>query len=134
MVVLYLVVTAWLSFHLNVWRDEMYSLHTSSGSVGRAAQQAILFEIQPPVYFVALAAWRTVNDSIFFARLLSSLFGAGAVLVIARLAASCVPRVHPAYAAVLLAVTRHLGGDGKQLRPRRSCRPFHLAFFEAYYA
>src|SRR5262249_53448815 len=58
MVVVYLAVTVWLSWELNVWRDEMYSLHTTEGSVVRAARQAIDFELQPPVYFALLAAWR----------------------------------------------------------------------------
>ena len=80
LVALYLVVTAWLSLELNVWRDEMYSLHSSSGSVARAAWRAVEFELQPPVYFAVLAAWRSIDDSIFFARLLSSLFGAATIV------------------------------------------------------
>jgi len=136
-VVLYLLVTAWLSFHLNVWRDEMYSLHTSSGSVGRAARQGILFELQPPVYFAALAAWRTLGDSIFFARLLSSLFGAGAVLVIARIADRWVPRVRPAYAAALLASHPFLIWAGTEIRVYALVillsALLTLAFLEAYW-
>jgi hypothetical protein len=115
-VVLYLALSAWLSWELNVWRDEMYSLHTSAGSVARAAREAIDFELQPPVYFAVLAAWRTFDDSIFFARLLSSLFGAGAILATAALARRLVPSMHPALAAALLATHPFLVWAGTEIR------------------
>src|SRR5262245_13265135 len=116
MVVLYLALTAWLSWELNVWRDEMYSLHTSAESVGYAARRAIDFELQPPVYFALLAAWRTIDDSIFFARLLSSLFGAGAILVAVALARRIAPRVHPGYVAAVFATHPFLVWAGTEIR------------------
>jgi hypothetical protein len=72
----YLVVTTFLAWRLNLWRDEMYSLHSTSGSPRFAFDQAIHFELQPPVYFVALALWRSIEASPFFARLFSVLCGA----------------------------------------------------------
>ncbi len=116
MVVLYLVLTAWLSVELNVWRDEMYSLSTTAGSVDHAARHAIEFELQPPVYFVALAAWRHANDSIVFARLLSSLFGAGAIVVAVQIARRLLPGVRPAYVAALLATHPLLVWAGTEIR------------------
>jgi hypothetical protein len=115
-VAFYLALTAWLSWELNVWRDEMYSLHTSAGSVGYAVRRAIDFELQPPVYFGLLAAWRTFNDSIFFARLLSSLLGAGTIVVAAVLARRFAPRVEPVYAAALFATHPFLVWAGTEIR------------------
>src|SRR5258708_5390969 len=83
----YLALTGWLSFELNTWRDEMYSLHTSSGSPVFAIQQAVHFELQPPFYFLALSLWRVFSHSVFFARLFSSLCGCGAIVATAALGA-----------------------------------------------
>jgi hypothetical protein len=115
-VLLYLALTSWLSWELNVWRDEMYSLHTSAGSVGHAARQAIDFELQPPVYFALLAAWRTFHDSIFFARTLSAVFGAGAIVTVAVLSRRLVPSLHPAYAAALVATHPFVVWAGTEIR------------------
>jgi hypothetical protein len=116
MVGLYLVLTAWLSVELNLWRDEMYSLHTSSDSVLGAAHRAIAFELQPPVYFIALASWRKASDAIVFARLLSSLFGASTILVVAALSRRILPRVHPGYPAALFATHPLLIWAGTEIR------------------
>ena len=63
-----------LSDVLNIWQDEAYSLHSSGTGVGNALRQGIGFEAQAPLYFGVLAAWRLVNASALYARLLSVIF------------------------------------------------------------
>ncbi len=75
----------YLSFEINIWEDEAYSLNTSSGNLSYAISQSYKFEGQPPVYFSLLSLWRTINPGIFFARLLSILFIGMAAFVIHRI-------------------------------------------------
>jgi len=63
-----------LAYYLNIWQDEAYSLHSSSGTIAFALHQGLGFEAQAPLYFVVLAAWRELNGSAYFARLLSICF------------------------------------------------------------
>ncbi len=58
-----------LGTKLNLYIDELYSLHTTDHGFGYALQQAIGFEQQPPLFFLALTAWRMLLPSDFFARL-----------------------------------------------------------------
>jgi len=57
-----------------IWIDEAYSLMTSSRSLKHAFEGALIFELQPPLYYMILNLWRNLSDSIFFARLLSIVF------------------------------------------------------------
>src|SRR5262245_48346130 len=98
----YCVVTTFLAWRLNLWRDEMYSLHSTSGSVRSALDRAIDFELQPPVYFVALDLWRSIEPSPFFARLFSVICGVAAVLTTAELSRRVLPRSNPALAAAVV--------------------------------
>lgn len=70
---LFLVITLYLSFRLNIWEDEYYSLTTTSKGIGYAFSHALSFENQPPVYFVLLNIWRIFGSSPFVARLFSIL-------------------------------------------------------------
>lgn len=60
-----------LSYKLNIWEDESYSLNTTSQSLTNVVRTSYDFEGQPPVYFILLSLWRILNSGIFFARLLS---------------------------------------------------------------
>ncbi len=66
----------WLASYINIWEDESYSLNTtaSAHSLASVINLSYNFEGQPPAYFVLLSIWRQINQSIFFARLLSILF------------------------------------------------------------
>jgi uncharacterized membrane protein len=69
----------YLCYYLNIWDDELYSLHTSSNNLLEVIRQSYSTERQAPFYFLLLALWRTINSGVFFARLLSPLciaFGA----------------------------------------------------------
>jgi uncharacterized membrane protein len=69
--VAHISLTAWLSAVLNIWVDEAYTLHTTSLSVGQTAHQALVWEVQPPLYFVLVNLWRHLGTGIFFVRLFS---------------------------------------------------------------
>jgi len=70
-IALNLSITLPLSYVLNIWLDEAYTLETTEHGIKHAFNQAIYFEFQPPLYFLLLTVWRKLNGSIFFARLFS---------------------------------------------------------------
>jgi hypothetical protein len=112
----YFAVVCFLSWRLNLWRDEMYSLHSTSGSVGFAFDQATHFELQPPVYFVVLSLWRSLDASPFFARSFSALCGAAAVLTTGALSRRILPRANPALAAAVIATHPLVIWAGSEIR------------------
>jgi len=61
----------WNSVHKSLWTDESYSLNTAMRPLAGTLHQALHFELQPPLYFVALNLWLRLHDGIIFARLLS---------------------------------------------------------------
>ena len=69
--IVYYILIILLSANLNIWEDEMYSLNTTSKGLSYAFHQSIYFELQPPGYFLLLTIWRTLSDSILWARLFS---------------------------------------------------------------
>jgi uncharacterized membrane protein len=72
-ILIHLMLTVTLASRLNLGLDETYSMETTSRNVSYAWNQALSFELQPPVWFALLSLWRTFNHSIFFARLFSVL-------------------------------------------------------------
>ncbi len=58
----YAAVTGFLAWRLPLWQDEMYTLHTTASGPIEAARKAISVELQPPVYFMADALWRTIRE------------------------------------------------------------------------
>ena len=81
-----------LAWVLNLWLDESWAMQTTAGGVWAAWHDAIFVERQAPLYFVLLAAWRGLNDSLIFARLLSAICGAVTILTIPALLRRFVPR------------------------------------------
>ncbi len=104
LVLINLCVTLPLAYHLNIWTDEAYTLHTTTNGPLFAWHRAINFELQPPLYFVLLNLWRELNGSIFFARLFSVICIALAVWVAAALSRRYVPRVHAGWLAGVVAL------------------------------
>lgn len=70
----YITLMLFLCQKLIIEEDEAYSLTTTSYSFSKIIHLSYFFEGQPPIYFLLLSLWRNINDSIFFARLLSILF------------------------------------------------------------
>ena len=93
-----------LAHALNLWVDEIYSLHTAAQGPLDALSRGIHFERQAPLYFGLLALWREVDPSPFFARLLSILCIGLSLFVVARIGRRLFPDVHPAWFAAPLAL------------------------------
>ena len=72
--IVYLSTATYLAHRLNIYVDESYSLKTAEANIVQAAKTAILFEEQPPFYFMVLSIWKGIDDSILFARILSIIF------------------------------------------------------------
>ncbi len=83
------------------WHDEEYTLATTARGPGYAFHRAIDFELQPPLYFVVLAALRTLTSSVFFARVFSVACALVASLAMAAIARRIWPR-QPAWPLVAL--------------------------------
>ena len=66
-----LLIATPLAYLLNIRFDEAYTLNTTANGVVEAFRQAIGFGQQAPLYFSAIALWRSVDESVFFARLFS---------------------------------------------------------------
>lgn len=72
--IFYAIYLVFLALKLDLSYDEPYSLHTTSNSLSEVVSLSYRFEFQPPAYFGVLSLWRKINDGIFFARLLSTVF------------------------------------------------------------
>ena len=77
-------VALWLSTKLNLYIDELYSLHTTSHGFAYALAQSIGFEQQPPLFFLALTAWRSLDAGDSFARLFPIGCSLGTLFVVWR--------------------------------------------------
>ncbi len=100
-VCLNLAITVPLAAILNIWNDEVYSLNTTGKSLQYAISQAINFELQPPLYFALLNIWRSVNDSIFWARLFSIIAIVLTIYLVALLAKRLIKTINPVWLVVI---------------------------------
>lgn len=66
--------------------DEAYTLHTTSHNLARTVDLALHFELQAPLYFALLKAWRVAHDGVFWARTFSVLCTSSAILFATRAA------------------------------------------------
>ena len=102
---LQLLVTVPLAWVLNLWVDEVYSLHTTAQAPMAALSGGIHFERQAPLYFGILSLWRELDASVFFARVLSILCVGASGLVLARIARRLFPDLHPAWFVAAFALS-----------------------------
>lgn len=89
---------------LNIWQDEAYTLHTTSGDMAYAFSQAVGFEQNAPLYFLIVTALRHVNDSLFFIRLFSVLCIAATLAIVPRVVSRYLPTVAPGWVIWVLAL------------------------------
>jgi mannosyltransferase len=75
----------WNSVHKSMWTDESYSLNTAMRPLAATIHQAVHFELQPPLYFMALNGWLRLHGGIIYARLLSLGCVLGALGVLFRI-------------------------------------------------
>ncbi len=88
---------------LNVWLDEAFSLETTSAGLATALRRSISFEMQPPLYFTLLAAWRSLSSDYVFARILSLVCTMLVLIAVARLWRRLRPDAHPGWVVAALA-------------------------------
>lgn len=86
LVILHTVIALPLAVYLNVWVDEASTLYTTANGIAAAFGSLFTDEKQAPLYFLLLSLWRSIDHSIFFARLFSILCSLLAILVFFRLA------------------------------------------------
>ena len=98
---LYLAVALPLAARLDIWIDEAYTLETTGRGLRHAFHQALFFEGQPPLYFLLLALWRTLDGGVLFARLFSVICGAAALFAVAALSRRWFPEAHPGWLVAL---------------------------------
>lgn len=99
----YLVITVILAKITNVWIDEAYSLHTTQYDIKQTLISALNFEKQSPLYFIILNIWRNVNDSFYFARLLSVICMIVSLIVVAKISRKLVKDMHPGWITAVVA-------------------------------
>lgn len=83
--ILYAGTLIYLSYAINIWVDEAYTLNTTSRGFFDVIHQSYNFEAQLPLYFVLLSLWRDICADVFFARLFSLIFVALAAWIFSRL-------------------------------------------------
>jgi len=93
----YSIALVYLALIANLWADEAYSLHSTSKDIYYTWTQAIHFESQAPLYFIILRLWRYIDDSIWFARLLSVIFIIASLFLTKNLSKRYIPDLHPAF-------------------------------------
>lgn len=86
LVILHAFIALPLAFSLNVWVDEASTLYTTANGVIAAFGSLFTDEKQAPLYFLLLSLWRSIDHSIFFARLFSVACSLLSIVVFFRLA------------------------------------------------
>jgi len=114
---LYLAIALPLAARLDIWIDEAYTLETTGGGLRHALHQALFFEGQPPLYFLLLGLLRTLEGSVFFARLFSVLCGAAALFAVAALSRRWLPEVHPGWLTALFLFNPFFFYAALEIRP-----------------
>ncbi len=92
-----------LGANLNLSSDEAYAFHTTGSNLKYAFDQAINFELQPPLYFIMLWGWRSLKSSIFFARLLSIIFITITLTILPKISRRFLPEINPVWLVIFLA-------------------------------
>lgn len=116
-----LCVTLPLALRLNVWVDEAYTLHTTGSGIATAVSRALSFEMQPPAYFAALGAWRSLDPGVFVARLFSIACAALAIPVVAWTSRRYCPGLHPGWLAAAIAFSPGALWAAVEARPYALC-------------
>ena len=89
---LHLAIALPAAYYLNIWVDEASSLYATERGFWVAFQTAAVEQKQAPLYFWILSLWRSIDGSIFFARLFSIIFSIAAITAFTGLAARIADR------------------------------------------
>lgn len=100
-----------------IWLDESFSVWVSNHSVAEMLQWIVKIDQHPPLYYLLLHYWiKLGGDAPFNVRLLSALFGAGAIPIIYLTGKRLSGAVAGLAAAVLLAVSTYHIYYGQEAR------------------
>ena len=83
---IHVIIAVPLAYHLNIWVDEASTLYATQSGFWAAFQTAAAEQKQAPLYFWIVSLLRYLNDSIFFARLLSVICSLAAIWLFSGLA------------------------------------------------
>lgn len=137
-VLLNLLITVPLAAILNVWVDEAYSLDTTGQGFITAIHKALTIEIQPPFYFALLGLWRSLNNSVFFARLISILCVGLTIYSVSLVSQRYIRTLHPGWVTAAVAFHPYLIWSAVEMRPYALCVLLStlllLYFFDGYLA
>ena len=86
LIFLHMAIALPMAYALTIWADEASTLYTTQHGFFRTFQNLFTDEKQAPLYFLLLSLWRTIDDSVFFARLFSVIFSLLAIVAFSRLA------------------------------------------------
>jgi hypothetical protein len=111
-----LVISVPLAYVLNIRFDEAFTLNTTLKGPVEAAKQAIGFGQQAPLYFVLISLWRSVDSSIFFARLFSVLCFPLIVWIAAEVSKRYLKDVSPFVAAAIVLVHQQVVWNSLDIR------------------
>lgn len=101
---------------LGTWTDEEYTLATTAFGPARAFERALRFELQAPLYFTVLAAWRELSGGVFFARLFSVIAACTVGPLLAILAYRLRPEANVAPLALFVALSPFVVFAGVEIR------------------
>jgi hypothetical protein len=130
-VIVFLLLTIGLALRLNIWLDESYTLHTTEHGFLRGLREGVTFEVQAPLYFGFLGAWRTLNDSVFFARAPSIAFSLVTLVYAWRFSRRYLPRMAPDIVLATLALNPFTIWAAVEMRPYAAA--IALSFALVYY-
>jgi uncharacterized membrane protein len=116
-IALHLAVTTALSWSLNIWLDEAYSLEATSGNLADVLRSCRDFMLYPPLYFVALWFWRILGESAEFGRLLSVVAVGTTLWMVHRASQRWFPRLPSWWVVLPLAFNPFVLFAATELRP-----------------
>ncbi len=102
--VLQALVLTTLAAILPTWQDEEFTMATTAHGVAYAIHRALTYELQAPLYFAVLAALRTLDGSVFFAREFSVVAQVGTTFACAWIARRMWPDRNPWIFCALVAL------------------------------
>ena len=89
---------------MGTWTDEEYTLATTAHGAVYAWHRAIDYELQAPLYFAIVAAWRLLDFSVWFARLFSILSAVALYGTLLQIGRRIAPARDPLPFAILVAL------------------------------
>ena len=103
-ILLNISITIFLSWKLNVWIDEVFTLQAVNQDMIHTIQRAFYFEKQPPFYYILLNLWYRLNGTVLFARLLSVVAIALSVFIASKIATRLFNQIPPFIITACIAI------------------------------